>query len=1769
MSTGDIEIIDKYLNDNEYDTDSIIQDLEDNEQSNIETYLLLKNKIQHFMILKEIITDYTAPVQQKQHTLCTQGTSEVFDDKCLFIAQIIEALKIYNKDNEFKIDMKKINVMQILAAYDHMIDVHKFCKGSMQKQTDDEQQDEKEINYKHKVQKYIVEEIGYCKLNNCQILKQHIMRRRETISKYDDNKAEQKKDDGIAEIIKATLNALHSYILHETTDLYRLKREDNNLHFVTAVIDVADDIIENKETTDNKEETDNKDKTENKEATDKTVSRIQFGQNVLEWFEYGEEPPYQSFREAIINNPESTIDAKLYLSFATECFIKINSHKNKHYLLDELLSVKLYTDTNEYQSNLRRAHWAGTSKKTRKWYYVWALQLYKTHLFHAKQIPRWTMTSKGPTKLYHGLNRVFILTNASAKYNGPISTTITLSVAHSFSAGKGLLWTVKSSYANPWKFVCGISVSWISQHKNEDEMLLVNQIMPVSEAINFVKNIEKKVNQLVFTLKEYKKRIEDPNRFYNMLGFKVTEEMIDIIKRHPILYQKHDIDGMGKRISVLSRVLNELKINDAVLIHRYNVLTSTIQCEYSSTFNYLSFKVNKKKEYMDNHYENCEYKIMIQEKGDLITEHCLYFKYGDTAICTRNGYLKYIFQCTSKIFIKNNELFGIDDYIFVSVAENVINVTNSFYSNLLLLNDECVVSIANTSCVETKYHSDALNCEYMLVWNEDTPRIVIEHGYIYSFDNIKNIYLLVPYNNTKQQKFLSLYVRPKKHQYFILFKQFETKQQCKHHIFDTVAYLLKIFTNATHLKHSKSAKHRCDQLNMKWNTELISHIYRFLFHEPLKANRLNEWFIKSNIVELAVISTVYNQYISGKYIIHHPSFNYHSFRGKVPNMEKIPLTYFKSTQFKFVNNINEGSLFCFGSGDNGLLGLSNYVNKLCLLPTVCAGFDTDNMTQVATFYNHCLGIDMFGNTYAWGDCSYKIDFLAQKRLMKKRISEHILSPQILRPFSTKNKAIKVAVGVEHSLILTRERKVWSFGSNRWGQLGYGDLKDNINPRMIEQINDCEIVHISCGEYHNCAISNKGQLFVWGRNDYAQCGLGQFSNEKIMVPTILNLNKYDDEPLLIPVYSDCGCSHTVILTRDGVILSCGYNKMGQLGHGDEETHYIPKIVNSLLGKRVINISCGGLHTICVTEDGKVYSWGNGEDGRLGHGKTWRKRRPTMIKFFDEHNTKIVACAAGINHSCVISSQGEVYMFGCGEFGQLGDNTTDSALTPKKIKAFDTVSVSNIILGDCCTFIIGRRLQNEANNVDIILKYGEEINVQSAILRSYSIFIQNQQLFGDNDWILMQQNICNHTFTDLKNGLVDNLNLTQSKQISLDSSAIDGEYYEEIKTSTYLISCNDDKKEMMEMKAEDVINVKCDGYRLYYFDAINDVLFDIPWIQSTEKKIMKMYVKPSNGDKFVFLTDLTLPVQLLLKFHIDFAQMPSYFMQITAVDTEYIEIELTANEIQNNKRAFFIKENEDNVKEAIVHKIIIKKGERTGCVAVPIDNNHDELYRFCLYQSKQAKDFVSNSTKLEFRILKDKDQIPPQNVNYKPNSVDTSTVFKVVDVENNKLNVYWALPSKSFGDISYRIINNETGKMEIIDLLPYYVSFESIPTLFKVITVTNINGNIYESDQSNSITIALLNVNINVIKSKLSLNDINDQKYSDFEENKLERQTPHPKPTDIDPVLFVQPLENKSQEYNNTNKIIKAKLTLKQMCLSLCLEEFKISKNENDGGLIMFL
>ena len=152
---------------------------------------------------------------------------------------------------------------------------------------------------------------------------------------------------------------------------------------------------------------------------------------------------------------------------------------------------------------------------------------------------------------------------------------------------------------------------------------------------------------------------------------------------------------------------------------------------------------------------------------------------------------------------------------------------------------------------------------------------------------------------------------------------------------------------------------------------------------------------------------------------------------------------------------------------------------------------------------------------------------------------------------------------------------------------------------------------------------------------------------------------------------CGDTHTLCVVDGGRLMSFGRGVTGQLGNGSALLDcYEPREVTALKDEVVTRVACGAEHSACCTSDGKVYSWGWGRYGNIGDGDTVDRHEPVLVKGLDGVNgvngVKIVEVACGWRHSAAIDEGGALYTWGWGRYGQLGHGDDGDQTTPRKIE-----------------------------------------------------------------------------------------------------------------------------------------------------------------------------------------------------------------------------------------------------------------------------------------------------------------------------------------------------------------------------------------------------------------------------------------------------------------------------------------------------------------------
>ena len=270
------------------------------------------------------------------------------------------------------------------------------------------------------------------------------------------------------------------------------------------------------------------------------------------------------------------------------------------------------------------------------------------------------------------------------------------------------------------------------------------------------------------------------------------------------------------------------------------------------------------------------------------------------------------------------------------------------------------------------------------------------------------------------------------------------------------------------------------------------------------------------------------------------------------------------------------------------------------------------------------------------------------------------------------KKVAVHSGGKHSMALTVDGRVFSWGEGDDGKLGHCSRLSCDTPRLIEALKSKRIRDIACGSSHSAAISSAGELFTWGCGEYGRLGHGD------------NVSQW--RPKQVKALSDhrviqvaCGSrdAQTLALTDEGMVFSWGDGDFGKLGRGGSDGCSFPQNVEKLNGIGICQIECGAQFSLALSRSGLVWTWGKGDYFRLGHGSDQHVRKPTVVECL--RGKKIVHVAVGALHCLAVSDAGQVFAWGDNDHGQQGNATTTVNRKPALVAGLEGYHVSRVACG----------------------------------------------------------------------------------------------------------------------------------------------------------------------------------------------------------------------------------------------------------------------------------------------------------------------------------------------------------------------------------------------------------------------------------------------------------------------------------------------------------
>lgn len=242
----------------------------------------------------------------------------------------------------------------------------------------------------------------------------------------------------------------------------------------------------------------------------------------------------------------------------------------------------------------------------------------------------------------------------------------------------------------------------------------------------------------------------------------------------------------------------------------------------------------------------------------------------------------------------------------------------------------------------------------------------------------------------------------------------------------------------------------------------------------------------------------------------------------------------------------------------------------------------------------------------------------------------------------------------------------SFDTDITLQLGSNNLiltaTDTAGNNTTKQTNIYFGQVVAAGNSHTGAIVN-GKLYAWGRNNFGQVGNGQ-------ITTLEGNTNHPITPYLVTTAPTNLSSvifnqnHSTLLTNDGKVYTWGDDRFGQLGRGSlgrsscaSSTDNCRLDIGEVAGlPKAMMVASGYRHQLVLTEEGSVYAFGQNSNGQLGNGTTANSDIPVKVDFSQTTASKIIQVVASSNSSYALDDKGQIWAWGLNQYANLGQGTT---------------------------------------------------------------------------------------------------------------------------------------------------------------------------------------------------------------------------------------------------------------------------------------------------------------------------------------------------------------------------------------------------------------------------------------------------------------------------------------------------------------------------------
>lgn len=389
---------------------------------------------------------------------------------------------------------------------------------------------------------------------------------------------------------------------------------------------------------------------------------------------------------------------------------------------------------------------------------------------------------------------------------------------------------------------------------------------------------------------------------------------------------------------------------------------------------------------------------------------------------------------------------------------------------------------------------------------------------------------------------------------------------------------------------------------------------------------------------------------------------------------------------------------CFGESIPGEFPLATNPSIVLHVLTACNldPQDLANLEATCTFFRHPANFapdsDLSISELAALDmCSGRAVFkpmnMEEREIFKRRCggSWKLVLRYLLAGETCRREKSQALAGPGHSVVVTTNGAVYTFGSNGLGQLGHGTIEEEWRPRIIRSLQGIRIIQAAAGAGRTMLISDAGRVYAFGKDSFGEAEYGVQGSKIVTTPQLVESLKG-----IYVVQAAIGNFFTAVLSREGRVYTFSWGSEGKLGHQTELNDLEPRLLfGPLEDIPVVQIAAGYCYLLalaCQPSGMSVYSVGCGLGGKLGHGSMTDERNPRLIEQFRTLNLQPVVVAAGAWHAAVVGRDGRVCTWGWGRYGCLGHGNEDCESVPKVVEALMKIKVAYVATGDYTTFVV---------------------------------------------------------------------------------------------------------------------------------------------------------------------------------------------------------------------------------------------------------------------------------------------------------------------------------------------------------------------------------------------------------------------------------------------------------------------------------------------------